>query len=211
MNGPFRLFRGGAVISVCYVALLRVLQLVSLRFRSTEFKELEIVVLRHELAVLRRQTARTPFQSSDRLFLAAASRLLPRVTWSSFLVTPATLLRWHRRLVANHWTYARRRSRRAVRLHRSLQWFSASPRLEPRTAGRTTGDWQFHRRASNWLLNAAIVLAGCSMNMGVRHESNRIFVPFRNGRKCAVDMCTATVRFVRSGGTLANSPTTART
>jgi len=95
------------VISACYVALLRVLQLVSLRFRSTEFKELEIVVLRHELAVLRRQTARPAFRSSDRLFLAAASRVLPRVTWCSFLVTPATLLRCHRRLVANHWTYAR--------------------------------------------------------------------------------------------------------
>jgi transposase InsO family protein len=99
------------VISVCYVALLRVLQLVSLRFRSTDFKEREIVVLRHELAVLRRQTGRPAFRSSDRVFFAAASRLLPRVTWSSFLVTPATLLRWHRRLVANHWTYARRLGR----------------------------------------------------------------------------------------------------
>src|SRR5215510_6216271 len=114
MNGAFAFFRGGAVISICYVALLRVLQLFSLRFRSTEFKELEIVVLRHELSVLRRQTARPAFRSFDRLFLAAASRLLPRVTWSSFLVTPATLLRWHRRLVANHWTYARRRGRRPV-------------------------------------------------------------------------------------------------
>src|SRR5919201_3579428 len=111
MNGPFRPLRGGAVISVCYVVLLRVLQLVSLRFRSTEFKELEIVVLRHELAVLRRQAQRPAFRSSDRLFLAAASQLLPRVTWSSFLVSPATLLRWHRRLVANHWTCARRLGR----------------------------------------------------------------------------------------------------
>ena len=86
------------MISACYVALLRVLQWVSLRFRSTEFKELEIVVLRHELAVLRRQTAPPAFRSSDRLFVAAASRVLPRVTWCSFLVTPATLLRWHRPL-----------------------------------------------------------------------------------------------------------------
>src|SRR5262249_36272234 len=67
--------------------------------------------LRHQLAVLRRQTGRPAFRSSDRVFLAAASRLLPRVTWSSVVVTPATLLRWHRRLVANHWTYARRRGR----------------------------------------------------------------------------------------------------
>jgi putative transposase len=79
-------------------------------FRSTEFKELEIVVLRHELAVLRRQIGRPSFRPADRLFLPAASRMLPRVRWPSFLVTPATLLRWHRRLVANRWTYARRGS-----------------------------------------------------------------------------------------------------
>jgi putative transposase len=99
------------VISVCYVVLVRVLQLFSLRFRSTEFKELEIVVLRHELAVLRRRKTRPAFRSYDRLFLAAASRLLPHAAWRSFIITPATLLRWHCRLVANHWTYAGRRGR----------------------------------------------------------------------------------------------------
>ena len=95
------------MLSVCYVAFQGVLQLVSLLFRSTEFKELEIVVLRHELAVMRRQVQPPTLRRADRLFLAAASRLLPRVRWSSFLVTPTTLLSWHRRLVANRWTYAR--------------------------------------------------------------------------------------------------------
>jgi putative transposase len=90
----------------CYVVLGRLLQLAALRFRSEEFKELEIVVLRHELAVLRRQSGRPELKSADRLFLAAASRLLPRSSWRSFVVTPATLLRWHRRLVAKRWTYA---------------------------------------------------------------------------------------------------------
>jgi putative transposase len=99
------------VLSLCYVALQRVLQLVCLRFRSTASKELEIVVLRHEIAVLRRQVRRPTFRSADRMFLAAASRLLPRGSWSSFLVTPATLLRWHRRLVANRWTHSRRAGR----------------------------------------------------------------------------------------------------
>lgn len=58
------------------------MQLIGLLSRSTEFKELEIVVLRHELAVLRRQVSRPSFRSADGSFFAAASRLLPRVRWS---------------------------------------------------------------------------------------------------------------------------------
>jgi putative transposase len=99
------------VLSVLYVAFQRVLQVILLLFRSTEFKELEIVVLRHELAVLRRRAKRPSFGVADRWFLAAAARTLPRVRWGAFLVTPGTLLRWHRRLVAKRWTYGRRRGR----------------------------------------------------------------------------------------------------
>jgi putative transposase len=90
------------------------LQLVLLRSRSESSEELEIVVLRHELSVLRRQAGRPQLRPSDRLLLAAASRLLPRSHWSSFVVTPTTLLRWHRRVVARHWTYARRAGRPPV-------------------------------------------------------------------------------------------------
>ena len=97
--------------SLCYLLVRCLLQLVLLRPRSQDFKELEIVVLRHELAVLRRQTRRPQLTTTDRVFLAAASRLLPRSRWRSFLVTPTTLLRWHRRLVARRWTYASRRGR----------------------------------------------------------------------------------------------------
>jgi len=99
------------LLSVVYVALQRILQLGSLLFRSADSKELEIVVLRHELAILRRQVHRPTFRPADRWFLAAVSRLLPRVKWSMFLVTPATLLRWHRWMVAKRWTYARRPGR----------------------------------------------------------------------------------------------------
>jgi hypothetical protein len=78
------------------------------RRRSEAFKEPEIVVLRHELSVLRRQARRPQLTMADRVLLAAASRLLPRPMWRSLMVTPATLLRWHRRLVARRWTYGGR-------------------------------------------------------------------------------------------------------
>ena len=102
-------------ISVCYLVLQRVLELAALHGRSNDFKELEIVVLRHELAVLRRRIRRPAMTWSDRLFLTAASRLLPRARCRSFISTPATLPRWHRRLVAKRWTYARRAGRQAIR------------------------------------------------------------------------------------------------
>ena len=102
-------------VRLCNVMVWRVLQLAGLRLRSHEWKELEIVVLRHELAILRRQTRRPRITAVDRTFLAAASRLLSRNRWPSFIVTPATLLRWHRRLVAKRWTYLRRAGRPPLR------------------------------------------------------------------------------------------------
>jgi hypothetical protein len=96
-------------MSFVYVALRRVLELIGLCFRTTEFKELEIIVLRHELEVLRRQVARPKLRPADRAFLAAASRVLPRSSKRSFFVRPETVLQWHRRLVARRWTYERKR------------------------------------------------------------------------------------------------------
>jgi transposase InsO family protein len=86
------------------LALRWVLALATLRVRSDDFKELEIVVLRHELAILRRGSRQPRETWTDRLLLAAASRLLPRRRWPSFIVTPKTLLAWHRRLVTKRWT-----------------------------------------------------------------------------------------------------------
>ena len=104
------------LISLCYLALRYVLRLAVLGCRSHDFKELEIVVLQHELGILRRQTTRPAMTTVDRLFLAAASRLMPRSRWRSFIITPATLLRWHRRLVAKRWTPSRRPGRPPIRL-----------------------------------------------------------------------------------------------
>jgi putative transposase len=91
--------------SFVYLALRRVLELMVLCWRSPGAKEVEILVLRHQLAVLHRQHPRPRFQPHDRALLAALSRLLPRRRWSIFVVTPETLLGWHRRMVRRRWTY----------------------------------------------------------------------------------------------------------
>jgi len=65
----------------------------------------EIAVLRHPLAVLARQVTRPRYTLADRMLLAALAKLLPPERWAVFLVTPATLLRWHRELIARRWTY----------------------------------------------------------------------------------------------------------
>src|SRR5882757_11282150 len=73
-------------------------------------KDAELLVLRHENAVLRRQIGRVRYQPSDRLWLAALSRLIPRRRWGEvFAVPPATLLAWHRRLVTRKWDYTSQR------------------------------------------------------------------------------------------------------
>jgi putative transposase len=103
------------VVSLCYVLLRWLLEFVALRARSTEFHELEIIVLRHELAILRRTRGRPAITAVDRVLLAVASRLLPHARWQSFIFTPVTLLRWHRRLIAKRWMYSRPVGRPPIR------------------------------------------------------------------------------------------------
>jgi putative transposase len=93
------------VWSFVYLVVRKLLALVVITGRSERSKELEILVLRHELALLRRQSGRPRLQPADRALLAALSQLLPRRVWPAFSVKPETLLRWHRQLVARRWTY----------------------------------------------------------------------------------------------------------
>jgi transposase InsO family protein len=82
---------------------------------APDARDVEIAVLRHQLSVLARQVARPRYDPADRMVLAWLAQLLPRDRWQAFLVTPATLLRWHRELVARRWTYrATGRGRRGL-------------------------------------------------------------------------------------------------
>ena len=98
------------IISVVYLLARRLLGCLMVLARREASKDAELLVLRHENAVLRRQIGRVRYQPADRLWLAALSRLIPRRRWGEvFAVTPATLLAWHRRLVTRKWDYTSRR------------------------------------------------------------------------------------------------------
>jgi putative transposase len=95
------------VISVVYLLVRCLLGCLTVLSRGQASKDAELLVLRHENAVLRRQAGRVRYEPGDRLWLAVLSRLVPRRRWGDvFPVTPATLLVWHRRLVARRWDYA---------------------------------------------------------------------------------------------------------
>ena len=88
-----------------YLLMARLFAWVALLARSDASKDVEILVLRHEIAVLRRQVARLKPGWADRAMIAALARLLPRRLRLHRIVTPSTLLTWHRRLIKNKWTY----------------------------------------------------------------------------------------------------------
>lgn len=118
------------VWSFVHLALCRLVQLMVLLYRSERSKELEILVLRHEVAILRRQPRRARLRPVDRAILAALARAPPQSAWTSLSVRPATLLRWHRQLVRRRWTYPRRRPGRP-RLDRRVQALVSTGTREP--------------------------------------------------------------------------------
>jgi putative transposase len=125
------------LVSFVYVVAWRLFAFVLLLARGDRSKELEILLLRHELSILRRKTRRPQLTERGRLLLAALSRVMSRRSWQAFLVTPETLLRWHRRIVARRWTYPHRRPGR--------------PSLEPQVRelilrlARENSDWGYVR------------------------------------------------------------------
>src|SRR6266545_1986877 len=99
------------LFSILYLILRGMLRLVPSAEGGRD-REVEIMVLRHQIKVLSRNAGRPKLRRLDRVFLSAAARILPRERRSSFLVKPATLLRWHRELVKRKWTYRGKRGGR---------------------------------------------------------------------------------------------------
>src|SRR5712691_8302177 len=106
------------LLLVVYLILRRVLGALP---RPDDERDIELLVLRHEVKVLRRQVKRPQLRRFDRVLLTAASQRLPRRLWPSFIVRPETLLRWHRELVRRKWTFRRKRD-------------VGRPRLDPATS-----------------------------------------------------------------------------
>jgi putative transposase len=91
------------VLSFVYLVFVSLLRLVAGRRRSVLAKDVELLVVRHEIVVLRRQDPRARLSPADRALFAALVRLLPRARRVDLVVTPRTLLRWHRELVRRKW------------------------------------------------------------------------------------------------------------
>ena len=95
-------------LSFVYRLVRRVAELLRVHRMDAAAKDAEILLLRHQLAVLQRQITRPQFAWSDRALIATLATLVPREWWAAFLVTPETILRWHRALVRRRWTYPHR-------------------------------------------------------------------------------------------------------
>jgi len=101
-------------LRLLYLLLCQVLRWLALLARSSAAKDAELLMLRHEVAVLRRQETQPRVDWADRAMLAGLVRLLPRPAWRGLFIQPPTLLGWHRDLVRRRWSYPHRRGRPAL-------------------------------------------------------------------------------------------------
>ena len=119
-------------LSFLYRFVHRVLKAIRIHQMDEVAKDAEILVLRHQLAVLQRQAGRPRLTWSDRAIVSALARFVPRERWSAFLVTPETILRWHRALVRRRWTFPHRSHGRPALAHETVELIVRLARENPR-------------------------------------------------------------------------------
>ena len=185
--------------SFLYLVVRNLFALVWLLARPRRSKELEILLLRHELAILRRQSVRPRLTRADRALLAALSRSLPRAAWASFSVKPDTLLRWHRQLVARRWTYSQRRPGRPP--------LKPSLRTLVLRLARENPDWGYRRivgelkglgvAVSATSVRKVLLEAGLPPAPERRHSSWRAFLRQQAASVLACDFLTVETAFLQ--------------
>jgi hypothetical protein len=140
---------GGVLLKIVCLLVGRLLGLFVLVWRGDLAKDAELLVLRHENAVLRRHAGRVRYEPADRVWFTALARLMPRRRWAGvFPVTPATLLCWHRRLAARKYDTSKRRKPAARQRPAALPALSSGWRKEIR-CGATAGS------AASWSSSAS--------------------------------------------------------
>jgi transposase len=130
MTGSTRLV--ALALTFLYRLVHRVIGMIRVHRMDAAAKDAEILVLRHQLAVLRRQVARPRFTWSNRALVSAFARLVPRERWASFFITPGTILRWHRALIRKHWTYPHRQAGRLALAEETVALIVRLAREDPR-------------------------------------------------------------------------------
>lgn len=178
----------GMIVSLLYRVTRRLLAVPTVLLQRDTSKEAELLLLRHEDAVLRRQLqGRVRYEPADRMWFASVSSLIPRRRWAKvFPITPSTLLAWHRKLVARRWDYSRRR-----RGPGRPPTQTAIKNLVPRLA-RESSRWG-HRRIQGELVRLGHPIAASTVwqilhTAGIDpaptpHRPNRAMRPAPSGRR----------------------------
>jgi transposase InsO family protein len=120
------------VLGFLFRLVCRSVEFLRVHLMSDIAKDAEILVLRHQLAVMRRQVGRPRFSWSDRAIMAGLAKLVPSERWPALLISPETILRWHRALIRRRWSYPHRPARRPALAEATVELIIRLARENPR-------------------------------------------------------------------------------